>query len=128
MLEVLTMVSECSVPALGLALKAIKNLLSVIQIIVPIVLMCAVTFHLIKMMQNPDEKKNFSKVKNSFLAAAIIFFIPVLINMLMNILGEDYNVSLCWNNIQDNGINTEQGRHRSVQTLHDMSPLHRYAI
>ena len=107
MLEVLTMVSECSVPALGLALKAIKNLLNVIQIIVPIVLMCATVYNLIKMMQNPDEKKNFSKIKNSFLAATIIFFIPVLINMLMNILGEDYNVSLCWNNIQDNGINAK---------------------
>ena len=50
MLEVLTMVSECSAPALGLALRALKNLLSVIQIIVPILLMCAMTYHLIQLI------------------------------------------------------------------------------
>lgn len=104
MLEVLTMVSECSAPALGLALRALKNLLSLIQIIVPILLMCAMTYHLIQLTRNPDEKKLKAKVKNSALAAAIIFMIPVLINMLMNILGEDFNVSLCWNNAGDSYI------------------------
>lgn len=57
--------------------------------------------HLIKMMQNPDEKKNFSKIRNSFLAAAIIFFIPVIMNAVMSMLGENYNISLCWNNVSD---------------------------
>ena len=107
MLEVLTMVSDCTVPMLGLALRVLKNLLDVIQIIVPIVLMCAMTYHLIKLMQNPEEKKLKSKIKNSALAAVIVFMIPVLINMLMNILGEDFDVSLCWNNIQDNYTNAE---------------------
>ena len=65
MLEVLTMVSECSAPALGLALRALKNLLSLIQIIVPILLMCAMTYHLIQLMRNPDEKKLKAKVKTS---------------------------------------------------------------
>lgn len=99
MLEVLTMVSDCSSPALAVVLRAAKSLLDLIQIIAPILLLCGMTYHLIKMMQNPEEKKNFSKVKNSALAAVIIFFIPVLINVLMSMLGENFTVSTCWNNV-----------------------------
>lgn len=101
MLEILTMASECSSPILAVILRVVKNLLGLIQIIAPILLMVGVTYNLIKMMQNPDEKKNFSKVKNSALAAAIIFFIPVLMNVIMSMLGENYNISLCWNNVSD---------------------------
>lgn len=101
MLEVLTMASECSSPILAVVLRVVKNLLSLIQIIVPILLMVGIVMNLIKMMQNPDEKKNFSKIKNSALAAAIIFFIPVIMNALMSMLGENYNISLCWNNVSD---------------------------
>lgn len=101
MLEVLTMISECSSPALSIILRVVKNLLNLIQIIAPILLMVSIIMNLIKMMRNPDEKKNFSKIKNAFLAAAIIFFIPVLINALMKILGENYDISLCWNRVDD---------------------------
>ena len=89
MLEVLTMASECSSPILAVILRVVKNLLALIQIIAPLLLIAGMTYHLIKMMQNPEDKKGLSKVKNSALAAAIIFFIPVLINALMNMLGEN---------------------------------------
>ena len=101
MLEILTMASECSSPVLAIILRVVKNLLSLIQIIAPLLLMVGATMHLIKMMQNPDEKKNFSKIRNSFLAAAIIFFIPTIMNVVMSMLGENYNISLCWNNVSD---------------------------
>ena len=64
MLEILTMASECSSPVLAIILRVVKNLLSLIQIIAPLLLMIGATMHLIKMMQNPDEKKNFSKIRN----------------------------------------------------------------
>ena len=101
MLEVLTMASECSSPILAVILRVVKNLLALIQIIAPLLLIAGMTYNLIKMMQNPEDKKGLSKVKNSALAAAIIFFIPVLINALMNMLGENYNISLCWGNVSD---------------------------
>ena len=101
MIEVLTMVSDCSSPALALILRAFKSMLSLIQIIVPILLMIGLVMKLIKMAQNPEEKKYFSKVKNSVLAATIVFFIPVLINVLMGMLGENFTVSICWNNVSD---------------------------
>ena len=102
MLEVLTKASECSSPVLAIILRVVKNLLNLIQIIAPILLIVGATWHLIRMMQNPDEKKNFSKIRNSFLAAAIIFFIPAIMNAVMSMLGENYNISLCWNNASDN--------------------------
>ena len=101
MLEILTMASECSSPVLAIILRVVKNLLGLIQIIAQLLLMVGATMHLIKMMQNPDEKKNFSKIRNSFLAAAIIFFIPTIMNAVMSMLGENYNISLCWNNVSD---------------------------
>ncbi len=101
MLEVLAMVSDCSSPVLAVVLRAFKSILDLIQIIVPILLMIGLVWKLVKMMQNPDEKKNLSKIKNSALAAGIIFFIPVLINVLMSMLGESFTVSTCWNDLAD---------------------------
>lgn len=101
MIEVLTMISECSSPVLSLFLKVVKGILDLMQIIVPILLMCSIAYSLIKLMQNPEDKKLPGRIKNSVLAAVIVFMIPVLINVLMNILGENFTVSLCWNNIGD---------------------------
>lgn len=106
MINILTMVSECSSPVLSLFLRSMKNILTLIQIIVPILLMMSLVMNLINLMQNPDDKKLKSKINNSAISAIIIFFIPVLINVLMNLLGEQFSVSLCWNNIGEyNGVN-----------------------
>ena len=43
MLEILTMASECSSPVLAIILRVVKNLLSLIQIIAPLLLMIGAT-------------------------------------------------------------------------------------
>lgn len=48
------------------------------------------------MVTNPDDKKGLSKIKNSVIAAIVIFFIPMLVNVLFQAMGEKYNVSSCW--------------------------------
>lgn len=101
MISILDMINECSSPVLSNILKTIKNGLNVIQIIVPILLMIFATYNLIILIQNPDDKKALPKLRNSFFAAAIVFFIPILLNVVMNMLGENFTLSSCWNNIGD---------------------------
>ena len=93
----------CSDPALVSLLSITKNLLDLIQIIAPILLLCGATWHLIKMMQNPEEKKGFSKIRNSFLAAAIIFFIPMLVDVVLNMAGNS-GVGGCWQSAKNSGL------------------------
>lgn len=93
----------CSDPALVPILSVVRNLLNLIQIIAPILLLCGATYNLIKMMQNPDDKKNFSKIKNSFLAAAVIFFIPMIVDVTLNMAGNT-GLGSCWQNAKSSGL------------------------
>ena len=48
---------SCSDPVLGVFLRIAKSILSLIQIIGPLLSICSIIFLLIRMMQNPEEKK-----------------------------------------------------------------------
>lgn len=93
----------CSDPAMVPILSVVNNLLSLIQIIAPILLLCGAVWHLIKMMQNPEDKKGFSKIRNSFLAAAIIFFIPMFVDVVLNMAGNS-GIGGCWQNAKSSGL------------------------
>ena len=97
---------NCATPALGAALSAFKRIISLIQIIVPIMLMVALVIHIINLVKKPDDDKVKKKAINSFIAAFIVFFIPMLIDVVMNMLGENYSFSSCWNHINDPGTTT----------------------
>ena len=88
----------CSSSILKITLGALKKILTVVQIIAPIILIVALISHFTKLMANPDDKKTKKKIMNSIIATAIIFFIPLLVNFVMGLMGENFNVSSCWNN------------------------------
>ena len=77
-------------------LTSIRRIMELIQIIVPILLLIFITISLTKLLSNPEDKKEIKKLINKALAAAIVFFIPVIINTVMNMLGENTNISSCW--------------------------------
>ena len=79
-------------------LSVLKMFLILIQFIVPILLIVFASLSFIKLVKDPEEKNGIKKIINQFLAAAIIFFIPVIVNILMSILGETTKLSSCWNN------------------------------
>ncbi len=74
----------------------VQKILLLIQIIVPILLITWGTISFIKLVKNPEEKNSTKKIINQFLAAAIVFFIPMTINVVMNMLGSNTNFSSCW--------------------------------
>ncbi len=95
MIEVLSV--SCSSPILGTILSALRKIMGLIQIIGPLVLLVSIILTMTKLMADPDNKKLSKKIVNSVMAAVILFFIPMLVNLVMNLLGEDYNISACWN-------------------------------
>lgn len=111
MFEVLLTIEGCSSPALGVTLSILKRILGLIQLFVPIILIIAGVIHLIKLMSNPEEKKSLTKVKNSVLAAIIVFIIPILMNIVMGLLDDTTTLSECWNN-----IHIESGEPTYVET------------
>ena len=92
----LVSISSCSDYALLGTLTIAKKLISVIQIIGPILCIVSMTYTLIKMIQNPDEKKTSKKLFNSVLALALIFFVPLIVNAFINVLGDSSEFKNCW--------------------------------
>ena len=105
-MSILQIVSNCSDAGLSSILGVVKNILNLIQIIAPILLLIMTAVHLTQLMRDPDDKKKLKKVKNSALAAVIIFFIPMLVNVVFGMLGESTTISNCWNN-----ANVQTGSH-----------------
>ena len=91
------MISECSSPALAGILNAVKNILSLIGIVAPIVLLIMASINLIRLMKNPDDKKGLPRLRNSAIAAAVVFMVPVFVNAVMGMLDDNFTVSACWN-------------------------------
>ena len=101
MIYILDVLNDCSSPALALSLKAFKSILGFIQIIVPIILIISIIIHLVNLMNNPDDKKLIPKIRNSAIAAVVIFMIPLFLNLVMGLLDNSYTLSACWNNITE---------------------------
>ena len=82
-------------------LSVVKRIILLIQIIVPIILIVFGSYSFFRLTQNPDEKKGTKKVINQFIAAGIVFFLPIIVNAVMGMLGDNTNISSCWNNAND---------------------------
>lgn len=94
---ILEIINDCSSAELSLITLFIKRGLNIIHIVVPIVLMISLTINFINLMRDPDNKKLLPKVRNSAIAAAVIFFIPTLINIVMANVSDTNDFSACWN-------------------------------
>ena len=108
----------CNNPGLASIISIIKNIVTLVQIIVPILLMIATLINLVKLINNPDDKKIPKRIFNSLMAAIIVFFVPMIINITMSMLGESFTVSSCWNSVKDtnttsNYIETNSDKEKS---------------
>lgn len=117
MIQILDMSAKCSDPALSATLKLTKSMISVIGTIAPIVLLTISVINIIRLVINPDEKKNVSKIKNSLIAAVVIFMVPVLVNVVMQMLDENFTVTSCWNSAGD-----YNGPHRYIKLSDQRTP------
>lgn len=102
---ILDVMETCNSSALSIVLPIVKNILLLIQIIVPILLIIFSIVQLSQGVMNPDIKDQNKKIFNKFLAAAIVFMVPVLLNAVMGLVGESTEFSKCWNNANSVDIN-----------------------
>ena len=93
----LVSVSSCNDPALLSILSIVRRILSLIQIIGPILALVSLSIHLIRLMKNPDDKKGMKPVYNSIIALMLLFFVPVFVNAVFGWLDTSTKFSSCWN-------------------------------
>ena len=108
MIQLLNMAGDCSSPALGALLIIAKRIMGFIRLIVPLILIIVATSKFISLMQNPDDKKGIKPIINSFLAAAIVFFVPTFVNATMKLLDNSFDVASCWNSATETTDSTYQ--------------------
>jgi cell wall-associated NlpC family hydrolase len=73
-------------------LSIYNSVFTIIQIIVPIILLVMATYQLTIMVTQPDDKKNMSTLTNKFLAAAIVFLLPIVLNLVLSIVDTESNI------------------------------------
>lgn len=91
-------ISVCNNAFLGIFLKLVKDGLKLIQILGPLLLIISLTYTFIKLMQRPDDKKLFARIKNSLLSLVIVFFIPTIVIAVLNMVDEASEFGACWKN------------------------------
>lgn len=101
-MNILNITTTCNDPGLANILLIVKRILGLIQLIGPLLAIISLVIIFINMVNRPDEKKNFSKIRNCLIALVLTFFIPVIIDAIMNLVDEESTLSNCWNNISEN--------------------------
>ncbi len=74
-----------------------KRITQIVQMIVPITLLVMMSIQITKLIKNPEDKKLISKIRNSLIAAVVVFFIPMFLNILIGMLGTRNDFTKCWN-------------------------------
>ena len=100
-MEIFTLMSQCSSPVLASILSALKKILTLIQIIVPIILIITFATKLIKMISHLEDKKTPANFKNTLIAVLLVFFIPTLINYIINMVDDSYDFEACLKSTSD---------------------------
>lgn len=98
--------AACNDASLRSIMGVVKNGLNIIQIVGPILALISISVHLVHLVNHPDDKKKLNRVKNSFLALAILFFIPMFVNIVFSWLGDSNDISSCWNSSNTSFVNT----------------------
>ncbi len=94
--------SCCTSPGIASIMTVLRRIYSFIQIIVPIILIVAIILHLVNMLSNPDDKKNNSKkIFNSIIATMLIYFLPTILTVILNVLPEQIQLTACWESAAD---------------------------
>lgn len=95
--------SCCSDYGLAMYLYIIKQALNIIHLAVPIILIVMASYGFIRLMLDPDDK-NKAKSRslfNQFKMAVIIFLIPYIVNLVIGLLPDTFEISGCWQAADD---------------------------
>lgn len=116
MFQILSCSSElgncCNDAGVVLILDAFRKMINLLQILVPILLIVFASVEFGKLMMNPDKKGGTKPVYNKFIAAAIVFFIPFIMDTLLNIMPQSFSVTACWHQVKTKAETVRSGSHQ----------------
>ena len=93
---------SCNDYALMPLLKVLKNILDIIHIVGPVLAMVSLgilSYKLVTDSSMKNKEKNIKGIKNSLVALAVLFFLPLFINLIMYLVDDNFRVSKCWNSV-----------------------------
>lgn len=89
--------SACNDAGLAAILAIVKRILTLVQIIGPILAIISGSIHLTMLMKDPDDKKRIPKIRNCGIALVVLFLVPVIVNAVFGWLDNSTQLSSCWN-------------------------------
>lgn len=107
---VLELVKSCSELGFIIVVTVFKRVLSLIQIIGPILSIVSLAVIFVQHMINPENKKLKNRIKNSIIALVLLFFIPYIVNIVMLLCDDNFVFLLV-------GIMKKQYRFLAVKLL-----------
>lgn len=120
------LVSTCGDYGLANILYIIQRIMTLFQIVVPIISIVSLIILFIKLLMKPDESKLKGRIKNWTIALIIFFLLPIIIDVVitnvdMAINGKstsDYSISSCWKYAKEHSslINTEDDGDGYIET------------
>lgn len=94
---ILAVSGTCTDPGLATILATVKKFMNILWIVGPILAIVGAGIALFKLMSNPDEKKYKPIFKNMIIALIVLFFLPMLINVVMGMFDGHFDLATCWN-------------------------------
>ena len=86
----------CGDYGMAMTLNAIRKIVNLIQIIAPIILIVMGVVGLTQLVMNPEKKDGLKTIVNKIVAAVIIFFLPIIVDIVLGVMPESFQVSACW--------------------------------
>lgn len=98
-------------------LVILKDFLSIMQLVMPIILLVSCIWGLIQMVINPDDKKGLISIRNKFIAAVICVFIPFLVNLTLLLTENTFSISSCWQTAKEYKLQLDATEAYDVATV-----------
>lgn len=116
--------TTCDDVALANVLVIVKRALLLLRIFGPILCIISLILIFTKGTFNPDDKKMMKTVFNTVLAMILLFFVPIIVNAVIGLLGDANDFSRCWNTDNSN-ITISRGNYDDYDDDNDdkISPL-----
>ena len=97
LMTLLNISGSCSDPGLAALLATAKKFMNILWIIGPIMAIVGAGIAFYKLLSDPEEKKYKSLFKNMLIALIILFLLPAIVNVVMQLLDGNFEIASCWN-------------------------------
>ena len=86
----------CNDGSLLRILNISRNIVELLQTFVPIILILMLVVHFFQLTINPEMKNGKKKITNKIIAAIVVFFVPSLVEALLGLIPNSFELSACW--------------------------------